>query len=857
MIELRGYQKDLLARAQTAINPDKARVMMQLPTGGGKTVIAAHLLREWLAPGRKAVWITHRKELVNQTRGMLSDAGISAYHGDGWSTGTPAPMINYGVIILMAPTVGRRIRKAGVWKRYSRSDLMIIDEAHHAAATGWERAIRLFPGKAIGMTATPWRLSEKEGFDHIFRELTGGPQVADLQREDFLCRGRVFIPAPDQRIQGGEIGSIGDYTEGGIERANQLHPDIMTAGVLKFWQQHASDRQTIIYAVSVGHAYNLKAVFEDAGIPAGIILGATASEERADAIREFANGSLSVLVNVAVATEGFDLPDASCVVIARPTQSLALYLQMVGRGLRPKSDGGDCLILDLAGNSMVHGLPEEFREWSLAPRGSSDEGDAPVVRCEHCDAASPAASHNCQSCGAPFGEDCQRCGKWRAWSGWILNDLCEYDHDTVCDRCHRDAHIQNELPVTDEMNTLAELEGEDEEMPIYDSELDDRLAALLREMLEEERRRVMGAADDKRNELREFIETRQSVLSSDSVLNKQFDEWLANLPPSQKPESIPQQSRMYVEWEGNLKSELAAKRNEMADMENQVIDKQPIFYSAQARLVAILRREAEYMEILSDNPAIATPMGVNISAWRESLGVGNSGSTPIMSDTHSGGQSPLTQLYIPPKSSPDSVRLPSGDQVSVNSWTDFIVEIANWLIQEGKLTRNDCPVRLGRQTNCFINTTPYHPDGREFGGRRNLLDGMYAFTKSAGGKHVSGNVIKLLRKFGEDPAQVYVKLRGEGDRSGGVEYRNRMVEDPLRGQRKFADRLRRLRHESGLSQRTLADLSGVSHVSINRIEAAAQSPKSDTIQRLAAAMGYPVQALLMDDWREFSDGDSD
>ena len=469
MIELRDYQKELLSRVQSELQPDKARVMMQLPTGGGKTVIAAHLLKNRLVNGRKAVWLTHRKELVNQTRRMLSDAGIAVYPGDGWATGTPAPMINGGVIILMAQTVSRRIAKAGVWRNYAADDLMIIDEAHHATAKGWERAIRRFPGKAVGMTATPWRLSQKEGFDHLFKELVCGPDVPNLQEFNFLCNAKVLIPTPEYRVQGGEIGSIGDYTEGGIERANQEH--IMTAGVLEFWRNHARDRQTIIYAVSVRHARNLESLLSSAGIPTAAMLGDTPQQMRDAMITQFGDGELRVLVNVAVATEGFDLPDASCVVIARPTQSLALYLQMVGRGLRPKSDGGDCLILDLAGNAITHGLPEQLRKWSLAPRGQPPEGEAPVVWCEHCGVVSPAASHNCQSCGAPFGEDCQRCGKWRAFRRWMLIKDCPHIHDVVCDFCHRDAHIQNHLPTTAQMEALAMFE--DGEMTI-----DDRLALL-------------------------------------------------------------------------------------------------------------------------------------------------------------------------------------------------------------------------------------------------------------------------------------------------------------------------------------------------------------------------------------------
>ena len=263
------------------------------------------------------------------------------------------------------------------------------------------------------------------------------------------------------------------------------------------------------------------------------MLGDTPQQTRDAMITKFSDGELRVLVNVAVATEGFDLPDASSVVIARPTQSLALYLQMLGRGLRPKPNGGDCLILDLAGNAIAHGLPQQPREWSLAPRGQPPEGEAPVVWCEHCGVVSPAASHNCQSCGAPFGEDCQRCGKWRSWNRWSLKDECEYTHDIVCDRCHRDAHIQKYLPVTARMEALAELNDEDREMPTYNSELDDRLALVIKDLLEEERLNAMN----KPNVLREFIKTRETELSDDAVLDELFEEHLAALPANEKPKA--------------------------------------------------------------------------------------------------------------------------------------------------------------------------------------------------------------------------------------------------------------------------------------------------------------------------------
>ena len=900
MIELRYYQKDLLTRVQSELQPDKARVMMQLPTGGGKTVIAAHLLKNWLTPGRNSVWLTHRKELVNQTRKMLSDAGIAVYPGDGWATGTPAPMINGGVIILMAQTVSRRIARAGVWRNYATNDLMIIDEAHHATAKGWERAIRRFPGKAVGMTATPWRLSQKEGFDHLFKELVCGPDVPNLQESSFLCNAKVLIPTPEYRIQGGEIGSIGDYTEGGIERANQEH--IMTAGVLEFWKNHARDRQTIIYAVSVRHARNLEALFVSEGIPTAAMLGNTPQQTRDAMIAKFSNGELRVLVNVAVATEGFDLPDASCVVIARPTQSLALYLQMLGRGLRPKPDGGDCLILDLAGNAILHGLPEQCRKWSLFPRGQPPEGEAPVVWCEHCGVVSPAASHNCQSCGAPFGEDCQRCGKWRAFSRWLLIKDCPHIHDVVCDFCHRDAHIQNHLPVTAQMEVLADfdaeerldyrdaIQSEDAEMTIHDDELDNRLASLIKELLDEERRLIMN----KPNDLREFIKRRETELSDDSVLDELFEEYLATLPIDQKPRSNPQERRMFVEWESGLRTELSEKKNELAKLQSQPVDPRAIFNGVRSRVLSVLEHESALVGLFSrndsdankthsPNPSVSDtrrisltefdvpkdspnpkpaylefPSGeiVEVAYWRHFLveianylirkgslstvdcpvpSVFNSLNTPnlIVSRMDSSMRRELSNgtfinvnmsllrlikqaryllktfeenpayVYVHLMAGPEAVgssfriapnlnkidssypsltdtqwfsltspelrylsgrtpsllKLPSGEERAISAWAHYIAEIANWLIQEGKLSREDCPLSLGKAQKYLINTTPYHSNGNKFHSNRELLNGMYINTQLGTARQIVSNGRRLLSAFEVDPAEFYIKLQ--------------------------------------------------------------------------------------------------
>ena len=611
MIELRPYQEDLLQRVEDALAAEpNGRLMLQLPTGGGKTVIAGALLADWLQDGRKAVWLTHRKELAEQTRGMLTNADVSAITNVNWTPDEGAPAMAGGAVILMAQKVGLHNKgESRVWNRYGVNDLLVIDEAHHAAAPGWERAMQQWPGPIVGMTATPWRLSEKEGFDHLFDGLLCGPQTADLQAldEPALCQAQVFIPPPEQRIAGGAVDRTGDYTERGIEQANRDRPDIMTAGALAFWQKHAADRPTIAYAVSVDHADNLTAVFNDAGIPAAVILGNTNREERDRAIAGFRDGSIKVLVNVAVATEGFDLPDASCVIIARPTMSLALYLQMVGRGLRPKPDGGDCIILDLAANSVTHGLPEDYRYWSLEPRGTQKAGDAPVIWCPMpwCEAASPAASHNCRVCGFSFGKDCARCGRWRARRRWQYEKHCGNAHQLVCDLCHIDAHIQAHLPVAPPLDELVGLYDPEDEMTFpNDVEINDdlanRMSVLFRELLETEREGIAGADDARREELIRSIERYESALNDESELDGLFDAHIEAMPESERPQGRVQESRAFADWEGNLRSELAVWKNELAHIENRPVDKQAIFGSARNKALYLLRRAAENAELLPD-----------------------------------------------------------------------------------------------------------------------------------------------------------------------------------------------------------------------------------------------------------------
>ena len=713
---LRDYQQELLERAEAALQSPDARVMLQLPTGGGKTHIAGALLRRWLHDGRKAVWLTHRTELADQTHRMLTEAGVSAIR-PAWDSGSDVPFIANGVVILMAQTVGRRNKKQ-IWGNFDSDDLLVIDEAHHAPADGYRRAIQDWPGPTIGLTATPWRLSKAEGFNHLFKELYCGPQVSELQADKWLCQARVLMPKPEDIIRGGTIAGTGDYNESGIELANQDRHDILTAGALRFWQAHAAERQTVVYAISQDHARNLTAVFNDAGIPAAVMLSDTPPDERGEAIKSFGNGTLRVLVNVAVATEGFDLPDASCVVITRPTMSLALYLQMVGRGLRPKANGGDCLILDLAGNAELqrHGLPEDERQWSLAPRGNNAAGDAPVIRCEKCDGVSPAASQNCVHCGADFGKVCPRCGVWRAWERWSYETRCGYQHDLVCDLCHYDAHIQANLPVTDELRRLAEMETD--------------LDAALRHLLEEERRKAAGSDDERKDALRSIIAARESEL---------------------------QEYRLFPEMEDNLKREIAGWKGELDKLESKVPDGRLVYNNARDRVLQTLESAAQDAGLIAQTrpnrrtresggqsaAEINGPPATNATEWMSFVQLGEWGNTDPSK---------------PAGVKPNCFREPNGNEVPIRSWPDLIFQTAEWLIRERLINRDGCPIKIGtRGDRYLINSRPVNARGTEFHGPRQLSNGLH-IECNASGKDAARLCGQLLAEFGQDPAQFHVRL---------------------------------------------------------------------------------------------------
>lgn len=728
---LRPYQEELLARVAAVLERDaNARVMMQLPTGGGKTRIGGQLFHGWLGPERKGVWLTHRRELAAQSRDALRKGGVHANADLLWSPGEPAPSISGGVVILMAQTVGRRNVVDAVWEHYSPDDLLVIDEAHHATAPGWERAIRQWPGCVVGVTATPWRLSHKEGFDHLFHALICGPTVAALQAQEFLCRARVVVPKEQDRIVGGEVSATGDYTESGIERANAAHEDVMTGNVVRMWRREAEDRSTVAYAVSVRHARNLAAFFEAAEVPSGVLLGEMERSERRAVIRRFEDGKIRVLVNVAVATEGFDVPDAACVIIARPTKSFALYLQMVGRGLRSKKNRcfNDCVILDLAGNSLAHGPPERSYSWSLAPRqlNNASRGGPPAVWCPHCGTVSPTGAHHCVGCGEPFGKECGRCGKWRRWKSWEYEDLCGDKHDPVCDLCHVDAHVEAHLPPPELDGAAAggwKEDGMADDDMVNDDELASELGAGLRKLLESERAAAQLAQAERAGELRLWIATAASELEDDDLLARSYDAYVAALAEDERPRNRAQDSRLFMEYENSRRSGLDAWRRELASLENRQVDDQWVVDRAGQKVQYLLRREALALDLdpyvdIDDARAQSRADG-DVAGWRT-----------------------LGSLHEMP-GRPVAVRFPDGLEVEVSSGQALYREVVEWLIRAGRLTEERVDDRLKRCLRYDSKSS------------KELSNGWWLYTNLKRDKALE-NCRLFVSVCGEDAARFYV-----------------------------------------------------------------------------------------------------
>jgi len=354
--ELRPYQADTVARVSAAIEGGRRRVLVTAPTGAGKTVIVAAIVAQSVAQRQRVVFLAHRRELISQASRKLHAAGVE--HGI-LLPGYPMRPTESVQVASIATLHARAIRTDTI--ELPPADLVIVDEAHHARARTYRRLLEAYPNAAvIGLTATPCR-GDGRGLGGIFDVLIECQDVATLTAAGYLVPAQIY--APSQPDLAGVRVERGDYVE--RQLAERVDTAQLVGDIVEHWLRLAERRRTVVFATGVGHSVHLRDEFRRAGVLAEHIDGSTPIEERDAILGLLAAGNVEIVSNAMVLTEGWDQPEVSCLVLARPTRSLGLYRQMVGRVLRPAAGKTDALILDHAGAVFAHGFPEDPITWTL------------------------------------------------------------------------------------------------------------------------------------------------------------------------------------------------------------------------------------------------------------------------------------------------------------------------------------------------------------------------------------------------------------------------------------------------------------------------------------------------------------
>ena len=279
-------------------------------------------------------------------------------------------------------------------------DGMLVHNCHHIAAGSWADVFRANPeARHIGLTATPERL-DGVGLGRWFQRLVLGPSVADLIDGGWLAKFKIYSP-PGASLSGVHMLG-GDYNKRELNAV--LDGSAVMGDVLTHYRKLAPGRRMVAFTWSVASSVELAGRFSAAGIPAEHVDGTTSMHNRDAAMSRFRRGETMVLTNVDLFGEGLDVPAIEAVALLRPTQSLGLYVQQVGRALRPAPGKSHAIILDHAGNALRHGLPDDPRDWSLDSERRKRVGDhaAPVRQCPKCYAVMPADRPMCIECGFEF-----------------------------------------------------------------------------------------------------------------------------------------------------------------------------------------------------------------------------------------------------------------------------------------------------------------------------------------------------------------------------------------------------------------------------------------------------------------------
>lgn len=380
---LRPYQQRAVESIRGALARSRS-VCLALQVGGGKTVIACEIIRLVLARQRRALFVVHRIELVEQARDRLAAFGIDA----GIIKAGFVEQRDLPVQVACVPSLVRR--------EFPPADLVILDEAHHGVSASWLEVVQHYRQAGswlLGITATPQRLDGKplgDAFDAIVEPVT----TRELIDGGYLLDPTVYAPPSIDRRGLHKRG--GDFSLPEIaERMAKL-----TGSITDYWSRYCRGRRTLCFAVNIAHSHAIEAALRDHGALVEHVDGTTPAAARAATRARLQAGEIDVVTQCQLWTEGLDIPELSGLIVARPTASLGLHRQMLGRVMRPATGKVDALVLDHAGNHHAHGSITDEIEWSLEGRAKRAAAE-PLTTCPLCFAVYPPGAPVCPSCGQP------------------------------------------------------------------------------------------------------------------------------------------------------------------------------------------------------------------------------------------------------------------------------------------------------------------------------------------------------------------------------------------------------------------------------------------------------------------------
>lgn len=411
-MKLRYYQEEAIEAALHWFDTQATHPLIVLPTGAGKTVVFANLIKQLFdaEPDCRVLILAHRQELVTQAEDKLKKVWPCAPSGI-LAAGLRQYEVDGRIVIASRDTLAtpKRLASSGHF------DYIIVDEAHHVAPDPKTRYRKIFdyfdeeqwtPPKILGVTATPFRMGQGfiYGLDgQFFSGVAYRVGIPEMIKNGYLCRLSAYKVSDDAVIDASTARvkfKGGDYRESDIEKL-AMEDQTMLA-IVADWIDKAYSKgrmSSVFFCITVAHAEKMCMYLRQAGIEAAVVTGETPQAQREDILERFEDGKIHALCNVAVLTEGWDAPRTDCIALLRPTKSLGLYMQICGRGMRTWGDKKDCLLLDYGENMNRHGCIDTARP--VTPKDEDKEKETKIWICDSCVAVNDIDDKTCIECGAP------------------------------------------------------------------------------------------------------------------------------------------------------------------------------------------------------------------------------------------------------------------------------------------------------------------------------------------------------------------------------------------------------------------------------------------------------------------------